>query len=49
MHDKDPQIKLRLTKDEAAIIGRAVGQQPGESLALALKKFFNTKDHNKKV
>lgn len=49
VQEKDPQIKIRLTRDEAAIIAEAVRQRPGESLALALKKYFNTKDHIKKV
>lgn len=48
MDDKQ-QVKVRFTPEEADIIAKAVGKQPGESLALAIKKFFNTRDHSKRV
>lgn len=43
------QIKIRLSYEEADIIAKAIGKQPGDSLALALKKYFKTKDHTKRV
>jgi len=47
-HEK--QVKIRFTEREAEAIAEAVDQRPGESLALAIKKYFNTKQyHSSKV
>ena len=49
MSSKDGFAKIRLTCWEAEYIAKAVDQQPGESLAAALKRYFNTQNHTKKV